>query len=39
MDLHLKMKELENEAGPTSVTNNALFVGSTSELQKLIKGK
>ena len=39
MDLHVKMKDLESEnsAGPTSVTN-ALYIGSTAELQKLIKG-
>ena len=38
MDLHVKMKELESEnSGPTSVTN-ALYIGSTAELQKLIKG-
>ena len=40
MDLHLKMKELDSEekSGPNSVTN-ALYIGSTAELQKLIKGK
>jgi hypothetical protein len=32
-----KLKEVPNNA-PKSVTN-ALFVGSTKELQKLIKGK
>ena len=38
-DLHKKMKDLDAEAkkGPNSVTNNAMFVGSTSELQKMLK--
>ena len=38
-DLHKKMKDLDaptNKSGPTNVTN-ALFVGSTAELQKLLK--
>ena len=39
-DLQKKMKELKEvpETGPKNVTN-ALFVGSTAELQKMIKGK
>ena len=38
-DLQKKLKDLEedNTKGPNSVTNNAVFVGSTSELQKLLK--
>ena len=37
-DLHKKMKDLDEEAkGPSKVTNNAMFVGSTSELQKMLK--
>ena len=33
IDLQKKMKELnKDEEGPKSVTNNALFVGSTAEL-------
>jgi hypothetical protein len=38
-DLHKKMKDLDTEQkkGPTSVTNNAMFVGSTTELQKMLK--
>ena len=37
-DLHKKMKDLDEEIkGPKSVTNNAMFVGSTSELQKMLK--
>ena len=38
-DLHKKMKDLdaEQKKGPSSVTNNAMFVGSTSELQKMLK--
>jgi len=41
MDLQKKLKDVneENESkGPTTV-NNALFVGSTAELQKLLKGQ
>ena len=38
IDLQTKMKELDKEdkKGPTSVTN-AMFVGSTSDLQKMLK--
>ena len=39
-DLQKKLKDLEEDSsnkGPSSVTNNALFVGSTSELSKLLK--
>ena len=37
-DLHKKMKDLDEEKkGPTKVTNNAMFVGSTAELQKMLK--
>ena len=40
IDLQLKTKELnaEDKKGPSTV-NNALFVGSTAELQKMLKGK
>lgn len=40
LDLQKKLKEIENEKpskGPTSVTNNALFIGSTAELSKFLK--
>jgi len=39
IDLQLKMEELKNSGDhkPSSVTN-ALFVGSTAELQKMLKG-
>tara|TARA_B100001996_G_scaffold53181_1_gene37884 strand:+ start:146 stop:562 length:417 start_codon:yes stop_codon:yes gene_type:complete len=38
MDLQKKVKEIdETKKGPTSVTNNAIFTGSTAELQKMIK--
>ena len=39
-DLQEKMKKLKEvpDHGPKSVTN-ALFVGSTAELQKMLKGK
>ena len=39
-DLQKKLKDLEEDTskkGPSNVTNNALFVGSTSELSKLLK--
>ena len=38
-DLHKKIKEIdEDKAKPqANVTNNALFVGSTSELSKMLK--
>ena len=37
-DLHKKMKDLGEEIkGPKNVTNNAKFVGSTTELQKMLK--
>ena len=41
LDLQKKIKEVneEEKKGPTSVTNNALFVGSTADLAKLIKGE
>jgi hypothetical protein len=40
MDLQKKLKDIEEEKvkGPTTV-NNALFVGSTAELAKLLKSK
>ena len=39
MDLQKKMKDIDEEKTKTqsNVTNNALFVGSTSELSKLLK--
>ena len=41
IDLQKKLKDVEEDTGsnkgPNSVTNNAVFVGSTSELQKLLK--
>tara|TARA_B100001113_G_scaffold159922_1_gene130767 strand:- start:2409 stop:2840 length:432 start_codon:yes stop_codon:yes gene_type:complete len=38
-DLQKKMKDLDQDKpkGPSNVTNNALFVGSTSELSKMLK--
>ena len=39
-DLQKKLKDLEEDnsgKGPNNVTNNALFVGSTAELSKLLK--
>ena len=36
-DLQKKMKDLDEDKGPKQVTNNSLFVGSTSDLQKMIK--
>ena len=39
MDLQKKVKDLDEDAvkAPSNVTNNALFVGSTSELSKMLK--
>ena len=38
MELQKKVKEIdEDKEKPTQVTNNALFVGSTSELSKILK--
>ena len=39
LDLQKKVKELDedNPKSPNTVTNNAVFVGSTTELQKLLK--
>ena len=40
MSLHKTKKELSIEKGShTTTVNNAVFVGSTAELQKLLKGK
>ena len=38
-DLHKKLKEIDedNPKKQSTVTNNALFVGSTSELSKMLK--
>ena len=39
MDLQKKMKDIDEvkDSKTTNVTNNSLFVGSTSELQKMLK--
>ena len=39
VDLQKKVKELDEDSpkSPSSVTNNALFVGSTSDLSKMLK--
>ena len=39
MDLQKKVKEVDedNQKSPNTVTNNAVFVGSTTELQKMLK--
>ena len=39
IDLQKKMKDIDEvkDKNTTSVTNNSLFVGSTSELQKMLK--
>ena len=39
LDLQKKLKDIEEETGKPigNVTNNAVFVGSTTELQKLLK--
>ena len=39
LDLQKKVKEVDedNQKSPNTVTNNAVFVGSTTELQKMLK--
>ena len=38
MELQKKVKEVDEEKGkPTQVTNNAVFVGSTSDLSRMLK--
>ena len=39
MDLHRRMKDIKREekGKTTTVTNNSIYVGSTAELQKMIK--
>ena len=38
MELQKKVKEIDGDKGkPTQVTNNAVFVGSTSDLSKMLK--
>lgn len=40
IDLQKKVKDLDaDEKGPTNVTNNAMFFGSTAELSKMIKAQ
>jgi hypothetical protein len=42
IDLHRRMKDIKKEdsrSKSTSVTNNSIFVGSTAELQKMIKAQ
>lgn len=33
----LEIKQIEVKSGPKNVTNNTLFIGSTKELQKVLK--
>ena len=39
MDIHRRMKDLKKEekAKTTTVTNNSIYVGSTADLQKMIR--
>ena len=37
LELQKTIKTLGEESGPKSVTNNTLYVGSTTDLQKMIK--
>lgn len=41
IDLQKKMKDVykENDSSPKTITNNALFVGSTAELAKFLKNQ
>tara|TARA_Y100001963_G_C6652006_1_gene386169 strand:- start:126 stop:527 length:402 start_codon:yes stop_codon:yes gene_type:complete len=37
VDLQKKMKDLDEDQSTKNVTNNSLFVGSTADLQKMLK--
>ena len=37
IELQKDMKQLKDEEGPSKITQNAIFVGSTAELQKFLK--
>jgi hypothetical protein len=39
MDLHRRMKDIKREekSKTTTVTNNSIYVGSTADLQKMIR--
>ena len=39
MDLHRRMKDIKKEekGKTTTVTNNSIYVGSTADLQKMIR--
>jgi len=41
IDLQQKMKDLskDDSKGPANITNNALFIGSTHDLQKFLKAQ
>ena len=39
MDVQKKLRDLEEEKSTTNVTNNALFVGTTSEVLNMIKAE
>lgn len=40
IDVHKKLRDMDEERkGPTSVTNNAVFVGTTAEALRMIKSQ
>lgn len=43
LTMHKQMQDIKNETGSTqsagSITNNSIFVGSTSDLQAMLKGR
>jgi hypothetical protein len=40
IDLQKKLKDLDtDDKGPTNITNNAMFFGSTAELSKMLKAQ
>jgi hypothetical protein len=39
MDIQKKLKDLEQEKTASTVTNNALFVGTTNEVLTLLKNE
>lgn len=39
IDLQKRVKDIRGEAAPSTIVNNALFIGSTAELQAIINGR
>ena len=39
IDLQKRVKDIRGEAAPSTIVNNAVFIGSTAELQAIINGR